>query len=210
MYLEAFSDNPFGTNCWLLSAAGSDEAVIVDPGFDAGRVRAILEEAGKRPAAVLATHGHYDHVGAAAEVAGEDIPCLIHQEDELAFTDPAAWGAGFPVPTPKPSDLRTFSDGDALEFAGFSLEVMHTPGHTPGSVCFYGPRDRVLFVGDMLQRRFGRVSFASRLYSDDYAMARRSVKRLAELDVQTVMFSHFAALEEGAAETLARLAREVG
>jgi len=88
--------------------------------------------------------------------------------------------------------------------------VIHTPGHTPGSVCLYGARDRILFVGDNLQRRFGRVSFASRLYSDDYAMARRSVKRLAELDVKTVVFSHFAALEEGAAETLARLAREVG
>jgi glyoxylase-like metal-dependent hydrolase (beta-lactamase superfamily II) len=90
------------------------------------------------------------------------------------------------------------------------LRVVHTPGHTPGSVCFYGARDRILFVGDALQRRFGRVSFASRLYSDDYGAACRSVKRLTELDVETIVFSHFAALTQGATETLARLASSIG
>jgi glyoxylase-like metal-dependent hydrolase (beta-lactamase superfamily II) len=64
----------------------------------------------------------------------------------------------------------------------------------------------VLFVGDSLQRRFGRVSYASGLYSDDVATARRSMKRLAQLDVQTIVFSHFAALSEGAAEVLEALA----
>ena len=59
-------------------------------------------------------------------------------------------------------------DGDVLPVLG-GLEVVHTPGHTPGSVCLYGARDRVLFVGDVLQRRRGRVSFASGLYSDDHA-----------------------------------------
>jgi len=90
------------------------------------------------------------------------------------------------------------------------LEVVHTPGHTPGSVCLYGRRDRVLFVGDTLQRRFGTVSFASTLYSDDIGTARRSVQRLALLDVDTVVFSHFPPLTEGASETLAALARRLG
>jgi glyoxylase-like metal-dependent hydrolase (beta-lactamase superfamily II) len=76
-------------------------------------------------------------------------------------------------------------------------------------VCFFGARDRILFVGDTLQRRFGRVSFASVLYSDDIAMARRAVQRLASLDVETVVFSHYPPLTEGASETLASLARRL-
>jgi len=68
----------------------------------------------------------------------------------------------------------------------------------------------VLFVGDVLQRRFGRVSFASRLYSDDYAEARRSIRRLAQLDVRTLVFGHFAPLEHGVAEILAELAARAG
>ena len=68
----------------------------------------------------------------------------------------------------------------------------------------------MLFVGDVLQRRFGKVTFASRLYSDDHAAARRSVKRLAQLDVKTLVFSHFAPVEDGAAEILAELAARAG
>ena len=79
--------------------------------------------------------------------------------------------------------------GASPRFGG--LEVIHTPCHTPGSVCLHGHRDRVLFVGDTLQRRFGRVSYASALYSGDVTAARRAVKRLASLDVNTIVFSHY-------------------
>ena len=88
--------------------------------------------------------------------------------------------------TPEPPNLTPIEDGDILPMLG-GLRVIHTPGHTPGSVCLYGARDRVIFVGDTLQRRFGRVSFTSGLYSDDHAAARHAVKRFAELDVQTIV-----------------------
>ena len=77
--------------------------------------------------------------------------------------------------TPEPPNVVSIRDGDILPMLG-GLEVIHTPGHTPGSVCLYGARDRVLFVGDTLQRRFGRVSFASRLYSDDATAARTALE----------------------------------
>src|SRR2546421_3352892 len=125
MYLEAFSDNPFGTNCWLAASDSSDDAVVVDPGFSPERVRALLDRVGKRPVAVLATHGHFDHVGSAAEVCGEDVPLYIHEADRLALTDPASWGSGYPVPSVPVADVRTMADGDVLEFAGFGIEVMH-------------------------------------------------------------------------------------
>src|SRR4051794_15836436 len=163
-------------------------------------------------AAVVITHGHPDHAGSARELAAAGIPVLMHPADakNLARTwrdvvGRPSRGGIFSAMTPVPPATEPIEDGQVLPMLG-GLRVVHTPGHTPGSVCLYGERDRVLFVGDSLQRRFGRVSFASALYSDDHAAARRSVKRLAALDVETIVFSHFATLEAGAAEVLATLA----
>jgi hydroxyacylglutathione hydrolase len=172
MFLEAFSDNPFGTNCWLLAAPGAEEAVVIDPGFFADRVHALLRAAGKRPVAVLATHGHYDHVGSAAEFCGTELPLYIHKDDELALVDSQAWGSGFPVPASRPAEVRTVSDGDIVEAAGLAFEVMHTPGHTPGSVCFRLPD--LLFSGDLVFRgSIGRYDFPN---SSEEAML-RSLRR---------------------------------
>jgi len=150
MYLDAFTDNPFATNCWLVAAGGSDEAVVVDPGFSPKRVSAMLEAAGKRPVAVLATHGHFDHIGSAGEFCGDDLPLYMHEADRPALTDPPAWGAGFETPPVSVKDVRTVVEGDVLEFAGFRIEVAHTPGHTPGSVCYL--TDGFLFSGDLVFR----------------------------------------------------------
>jgi glyoxylase-like metal-dependent hydrolase (beta-lactamase superfamily II) len=136
MYVDVFSDNSFETNCWLIGADGSDEAVVVDPGFSPGRVLRMLEDEDRRPVAVLATHGHFDHIGSAALFCGDHLPLYIHEADALALSDPAAWGAGFDTPVVPVKDVRTLVDGDELAFAGFRIEVVHTPGHTPGSVCF--------------------------------------------------------------------------
>ena len=167
-------------------------------------------------ARVVITHGHPDHAGSARELAARGIPILIHPADaaNLGVTWRDALqrltrGRVFAAMTPEPTAIEPIEDGQVLPMLG-GLQVVHTPGHTPGSVCLYGARDRVLFVGDSLQRRFGRVSFASGLYSDDHAAAKQSVKRLAALDVETIVFSHFAPLEEGAAEVLATLADRSG
>jgi glyoxylase-like metal-dependent hydrolase (beta-lactamase superfamily II) len=162
---------------------------------------------------VVITHGHPDHAGSARELAEAGVPILIHPADAErlrttwrdALRNPSR-GRVFSAMTPEPPDALPIEDGDVLPMLG-GLRVVHTPGHTPGSVCLYGGRDRVLFVGDTLQRRFGRVSFASALYSDDHASARRAVKRLAELDVETIVFGHFAPVTEDAMEVLANLAR---
>jgi hydroxyacylglutathione hydrolase len=188
MYLEAFSANPFATNCWLLALEGNEEAVVIDPGFFADRVLELLKAAGKRPVAAFATHGHFDHIGASADLCGTELPFYIHKEDELALTDPQAWGSGFPVPSVRPTDVRTVSDGDVIEAAGFALEVIHTPGHTPGSVCFRLPD--ALFSGDLvLKGSIGRFDFPN---SSQEAML-QSLRRFLELpDHLAVYPGHYA------------------
>jgi glyoxylase-like metal-dependent hydrolase (beta-lactamase superfamily II) len=197
------------------------ELSLIDCGYAGSRPRIVraIQALDRDPAdlvRVLITHGHPDHAGSARELAEAGATILIHPADaaNLAITwrDVVARptrGRVFSAMTPLPPTFRPIEDGEILPLLG-GLRVIHTPGHTPGSVCLYGKRDRVLFVGDALQRRFGRVSYASGLYSDDHAAARRAVKRLAELDVKTLVFSHFATLEEGVAEVLAELANRAG
>ncbi len=183
MYLDVFSDNSYETNCWLIGADGTDHAVVVDPGFSPGRVRALLQASGRRPVAVFATHGHYDHIGAAAEFCGDDLPFHIHEADVPALSDPVAWGAGYATPAVPVKDVRTLVDGDVLTFAGFRIEVMHTPGHTPGSVCFR--TDGWVLSGDLVfAGAIGRSDFPNSSPQDMLTSLRRFLQlpdRLAVL-----------------------------
>ena len=197
------------------------ELSLIDSGYagSSPRIAAAITTSGRDPAElrrVVITHGHPDHAGSARELCHAGATILMHPADAASLR--TTWrdvaerptrGRVFAAMTPEPSSFQPIEDGDILPMLG-GLRVIHTPGHTAGSVCLYGARDRILFVGDTLQRRFGRVSFASALYSDDFAMARTAVKRLAELDVETVVFSHFAALTKRATEILAALANRAG
>jgi hydroxyacylglutathione hydrolase len=161
MYLDVFDRNAYGTNCWLLAADGAEEAVAVDPGFEPASVRSMLEAAGKRLAAVLLTHAHLDHAQSAGTFAG-DAPVYVHVDDRSAFDDYQGWGGMSPVELDAVRDLRTFVDGDRLDLAGFSIEVLHTPGHTPGSSCFRLGNDVVYCSGDLVfAGTIGRSDFAN-------------------------------------------------
>ena len=177
MFLDVFADNPFETNCWAVSADDSEEAVVVDPGFEPFAIRRMVERAGRRLVAVLATHGHGDHIGSVPAVCGEDVPLYIHEEDELALTDQRAWGAGYGVDVDfRPREVRTVGDREVLEFAGFQIEVMHTPGHTPGHVCYR--TDGFLFSGDLVFRgSIGRSDFPN----SDPGKMEESLRRFLEL-----------------------------
>ena len=186
MYLDVYSDNSFETNCWLIGADGTDDAVVVDPGFSPDAVRRLLELEGRRPVAVLATHGHYDHVGAAADLCGDDIPFYIHEADVLALSDAAAWGSatyGRPIPPVPVKDVRTVVDGDVLTSAGFRIEVLHTPGHTPGSIVYR--TDGWAFSGDLVfAGTIGRSYFPNSSPLD----MERSLRRFLELPDQTAVY----------------------
>ncbi|HSL10439.1 MAG TPA: MBL fold metallo-hydrolase [Actinomycetota bacterium] len=179
MWLDVFDRNPYGTNCWLIAAEDADEAVVVDPGFEPAAVRALLSAAGKRPSAVLLTHAHADHAMEAGAFAGEDLPVYIHPADAVAFDDPDAWSRGNGTPLTPVKDLRTFEDGDVVRLGGgVSVEVIHTPGHTPGSCCFRVEADVLVFSGDLVfAGTVGRSDFAN---SDPAAM-QRSLERFLTL-----------------------------
>jgi hydroxyacylglutathione hydrolase len=189
MYLDVFDRNPWGTNCWLLGAEGGDDAVVVDPGFEPEEVRALLDAAGRSPAAVLLTHAHADHAGTAGSFAGDDVPVFCHPADVLAFTDPVAWRRdASPNPLAEVKDLRSIEDGDVLAFAGFELTVWHTPGHTPGHCVFRVDGDVLVFSGDLVfAGTIGRSDFAN---SDPDAMVTSLRRFLTLSDAMPILPGH--------------------
>ena len=175
MWLEVFNANPYGTNCWFVGSEDSDDALVVDPGFEPARLHAMLDRAGREPVAVFATHAHLDHAGEAGWFA-EDLPVFVHEADAVAFSDEAAWNAGFPNPLAPVKDLRVVADGDVLQLAGAAFEVMHTPGHTPGHCALR--TDAMLFSGDLVfAGSIGRSDFPN---ADPVAM-QASLRRFLTL-----------------------------
>lgn len=135
--IERLASGGSGPNCWLVG--DDDEVIVVDPGADA---IAVLEAAGDREiVAVVCTHGHTSHAEAAPEVAARDeAPVALHQRDMLAWRE---------VHAGDDPDI-TMEEGGVFEVADVALEVIHTPGHTPGSVSLYCEDLGAVFTGDAL------------------------------------------------------------
>jgi glyoxylase-like metal-dependent hydrolase (beta-lactamase superfamily II) len=147
----------------------------------------VLDAAGKGLAAVLLTHGHLDHAQTAGSFAG-DLPVYVHPDDVPAFADYTAWGGMSPVDLDPVQDLRTFVDGDVLELAGFAIEVLHTPGHTPGSSCFRIDDQTLVLSGDLVfAGTIGRSDFQN---SDPAKMRASLIRFLALPDDRRVLPGH--------------------
>jgi hydroxyacylglutathione hydrolase len=155
--IAGFPAGAFAANCYIVAPGPGQECLIIDPGQDAeAGIDEIVAEYKLRPAAVLATHGHIDHIWSVAPVCGaRNIPAYIHPADRDLLTDPArglSLAAGQQLfgglTLTEPDDVLALSDGMTLDLAGISLIVDHAPGHTQGSVTFRLPD--TIFTGDLL------------------------------------------------------------
>jgi hydroxyacylglutathione hydrolase len=137
---------PVETNCWLASDGAGGPLLVIDPAGDPGLLLEAIEDSPVK--ALVLTHGHFDHMGAVAklkEVTG--APLLVHRLD-ADRVGRGGDGAFFGIPTEGVAPDGLFEDGDDVSAGELSLKVLHTPGHTPGSVCLLG--DGHLFSGDTL------------------------------------------------------------
>src|SRR6267378_1688796 len=138
MVIETFPVGPLGCNCSILVDPASKSAVVIDPGGDFDLIRRKLEAAEAKVKAIVHTHTHIDHVGATAAVQrASGAPARIHEGDLPLYEMLAVQGELLGIAAPPAAELDAFlRDGDVITAGEVSLEVLHTPGHTPGSVCF--------------------------------------------------------------------------
>lgn len=147
----------FGVNCTIVSTGG--KAFIVDPGQEGRRILDILSADGLTPAAILLTHAHFDHITAVADLqrAFPELPVYVHPGDRPMFGHPFNQ---MPPEYPSigtPANLRDVADLPAVLP---EVEVLHTPGHTPGGVCYHFPKEKTLLSGDTLfAGSVGRTDF---------------------------------------------------
>jgi glyoxylase-like metal-dependent hydrolase (beta-lactamase superfamily II) len=150
--LLRFPLGPFQANAYLLVGPSGTRAALIDPGLEVEAVLDAVRRRGLTVEWILNTHGHLDHTaGNAAAKRGTGAPLAIHREDVVWLERLQAQGVAFGIQVEdSPAPDVVLEDGQRLPFDGLTLEVLHTPGHSPGSVCFRA--DDLLFVGDTLFR----------------------------------------------------------
>jgi glyoxylase-like metal-dependent hydrolase (beta-lactamase superfamily II) len=151
---DVLATGPLQCNCQILGDEDSKTALVVDPGDDIPEIEQLLQRRGLAVAKILFTHAHFDHIGRAAQLKrSSGAPTWLHRMEIPvleSLNQQAAW-IGV-EPGEKVAIDHYYDDGDVVEFAGHELQVLFTPGHSPGSVSFYIPSLERLIAGDVLFR----------------------------------------------------------
>ncbi len=174
---ETFPVGPLQCNCSILGDPATGAALVIDPGDDAHLIVARLKKLKLRPVALIHTHAHFDHVGgsrAVSEQTGAGIQ--LHEQDLFLYERLDMQGAMFGMHFDAVLPVERFlADGDVVGQDQAQVEVIHTPGHTPGSICFrLGGSAPILFSGDTLfQGSIGRTD----LWGGDHPAIERSIRR---------------------------------
>lgn len=172
--------SPYGSNCWLITVG--TQAAVIDPSAPTSTILRAMREAGCHLDTILLTHGHFDHILSvdALRQALPGVPVCVHSADAAMLTDGVQNASSLffgQADTYSPAD-RLLRNGEVIRLGDASLTVLHTPGHSPGSVCFLSDADGLLFTGDTLfSDNVGRCD----LPGGSYSALRHSLRSLSTL-----------------------------
>jgi hydroxyacylglutathione hydrolase len=174
------------TNCYIVGCERTKMAAVIDPGDESDRILKAVQALGLRVRHLLLTHAHFDHMGAADEmVRVTGVPLLVHP-DEQPLLDAGGGARFFGFPPPEaPRQVSYLTDGQEVVVGDIRLSVLHTPGHSPGHVCFHAAAQRALFDGDMIfAGGIGRTD----LPGSAYDLMMRSIHHLMTLPDDTTIY----------------------
>ena len=175
MNMQTLVLGAYETNCYILWDDSSDRCIVIDPGYEPERVLSAVKDLGKTVQAILLTHGHFDHVGGVREI--------FAQTDCDIYLCPADCAMPENMTAGPLCYTHSCQDGDILNLAGLSLRVLHTPGHTPGSVCYLCGES--LFAGDTL---FAGSCGRTDLPGGSWQALQNSLSRLKALEADLAVY----------------------
>ena len=181
-FLKGFVVGPLAVNAYLLADTATKEACLIDPGADDRKIRDFVKKNGFDLKFIINTHGHGDHIGSNGSFG---IPIYIHSLDKDFLLDPDKnLSRIFMFGITSPAASRLLKDGDTVELGSLKLKVLHTPGHTPGSISLV--LDGIAFTGDTLFK--GSVGRTDLDYGDEEALLKSIKNKLLVLPDDTVIY----------------------
>jgi glyoxylase-like metal-dependent hydrolase (beta-lactamase superfamily II) len=186
MIIKKFTVGPLQENCYIVGDEDTKQAIVVDPGDEPDRILEVINNNNFEIIAVILTHAHFDHVGAAGDIKRKTgAKVLINDGDMELYKgvrDQAAFWGYEVDDLPEPDGF--IKEGDDVKAGALTFKVLHTPGHSPGGICLYG--EGVIFTGDTIfQGSVGRTDFSG----GDMAKLKESFRRLINLPEDTVILS---------------------
>jgi hydroxyacylglutathione hydrolase len=184
MKVKHITVGPIQSNCYVVYDEKSSDAMVIDPGEEAGKIIKMIEEDKLKVRYIVCTHGHFDHIGAVSEVKKKTgAKVVINRNDSEIFMHAgelaASWG--FQIEQPAAPDMLV-EDGAELVVGSLHFRVLVTPGHSPGGICLYG--QGVLFTGDTI---FAGSVGRTDLYGGDMGELKKSFKRLILFPPETMI-----------------------
>jgi hydroxyacylglutathione hydrolase len=185
MILQKIVVGPLESNCYIIADEHTKETLIVDPGDEPDKIIDLIHENSLQVKYIVCTHAHFDHVGAISDIKQETgASIIIHQDEREIYrsTREQAVSWGFELDDlPEPDML--VSEGDILEIGSLKFVIIHTPGHSPGSICLSG--EDILITGDtVFAGSVGRTDF----YGGNIVQLKKSFKRLMSFSEETKIF----------------------